>query len=154
HWLATRDDGTVMRLDPAGNAAALTIAELAQAAQQLASGASIVEQGLMDTEDAYYFSGHDVDAVLPVYRVILGDAEATRYYLDPRSGAMLHRADANGRWHRWLFSGLHRIDFTAWMRSRPLWDIIVLPLMLGGLAVTATGLYLAFRRVRSDLQSL
>jgi hypothetical protein len=36
----------------------------------------------------------------------------------------------------------------------PLWDIIVVPLMLGGLAVTATGLYLAFRRVRTDLASL
>jgi hypothetical protein len=154
HWLATLDDGTVMRLDATGDVAVLTAAELAQAAQRLAGNAAIVEQGLMHEEDAYYFNGHDLDVVLPVYRVILGDAEATRYYLDPRSGALVHRADANGRWYRWLFSGLHRIDFAASLRARPLWDIIVLPLMLGGVAVTATGVYLAVRRVRSDLAFL
>jgi hypothetical protein len=154
HWLATLDNGTVMRLNAAGDVAALTSAELAQAAQRLAGTAPIAEQGLMQEEDAYYFNGHDLNVMLPAYRVILGDAEATRYYLDATSGALLHRADANGRWHRWLFSGLHRIDFTAWIRARPLWDLIVLPLMLGGIAVAATGVYLAFRRVRTDLAFL
>jgi hypothetical protein len=43
----------------------------------------------------------------------------------------------------WLFGGLHRIDFTAWMRARPAWDIIMLTLMFGGLALTTTGFYLA-----------
>jgi PepSY-associated transmembrane protein/peptidase YpeB-like protein len=154
YWLATRDDGTVMRIDATGNVVALTADELARAARRVAGSATIAEQALIDEEDAYYFTGHDVDVVLPVYRMILGDAEATRYYFDPRSGALIYRVDVNGRWHRWLFSGLHRIDFTVWMRARPLWDIIVLPLMLGGLAVTATGVYLAFRRVRSDLAFL
>jgi hypothetical protein len=36
------------------------------------------------------------------------------------------------------------------MRARPTWDVIVLALMLGGLALTVTGFYLALRRVWSD----
>ena len=64
---------------------------------------------------------------------------------------MVQRADANARWHRWLFSGLHRIDFTAWMRARPTWDIIVLFLMAGGLSLAITGFYLALRRAWSDV---
>jgi hypothetical protein len=36
------------------------------------------------------------------------------------------------------------------MRARPVWDIIVLFLMLGGLALAVTGFYLALRRVWSD----
>jgi hypothetical protein len=40
------------------------------------------------------------------------------------------------------------------MRARPIWDVIVLTLMLGGLGVTATGCYLAIRRIRSDLARL
>jgi hypothetical protein len=51
--------------------------------------------------------------VLPVYRIIANDAETTRYYLDPTWGALLQRADSASRWQRWLFAGLHRLDFAA-----------------------------------------
>src|SRR6266702_3117381 len=154
YWLATLNDGTVVRLDATGNVAAPTASDLAQAAQRIAGTTGIAEQRLMDQEDAYYFKGRRDEFVLPVYRVILNDADSTRYYLDPNTGALLQRADANGRWHRWLFGGLHRIDFTAWMRTRPIRDIMVLTLMLGGLGVTVTGCYLAIRRIRSDLPGL
>jgi hypothetical protein len=52
-----------------------------------------------------------------------------------QSGPVSSRSadDATARWYRWLLGGLHRIDFTAWMRARPAWDIIMLTLMLGGL---------------------
>jgi hypothetical protein len=152
--LATRNDGTVLRLDAAGNIAVATVADLAQAAARIAGPVAIVEQGLIDEEDFYYFRQARANFALPVYRIILGDAERTRYYLDASSGTLLQRVDRNARWYRWLFGGLHRIDFAAWLRSRPLWDIVVLTLMLGGLGVAATGLYLAIRRVLGDLSRL
>ena len=152
-WLATAADGTITRLDPFGNAAPLPEPELAEAAERIAGANGISAHGILREEDAYYFSHHD-QVMLPVYRIIANDAESTRYYLDPTSGALLYRADANARWHRWLFAGLHRLDFTAWLRARPAWDIIVITLMLGGLAGSATGVYLAARRIRSDLVSL
>jgi len=150
YWLATQSDGSVTRLDAAGHPVAVNEADLAEAAGRIAGAVGIAEQAMMDREDAYYFQRQE-SFVLPVYRVILGDEEQTRYYLSPTTGAILQRADADGRWHRWLFGGLHRIDFTAFLRARPVWDILVLALMLGGLAVTATGLYLAVRRVRNDI---
>jgi len=153
YWLATDDVGTVTRLDAAGNAAPLPEGDLAEAARRLARDSGIAAQGITGEEDAYYFSHHDA-VVLPVYRVILSDAASTRYYLDPSSGALLQRIDANGRWHRWLFAGLYRVDFTVWLRARPAWDIIVLTLLLGGIAVSATGCYLAIRRIRRDLSAL
>ena len=84
-------------------------------AQRIAGDQGIAEQGLLTEEDAYYYSRQRrrfEQVVLPVYRVILKDEEQTRYYLDPNTGALLQRADATGRWRRWLFSGLHRLDFT------------------------------------------
>jgi len=87
-------------------------------------------------------------------RQILNDEEQTRYYLDPNNGALVQRADTTGRWRRWLFSGLHRLDFTPFMRSRPFWDIMMWLTMLGGLAVSLTGVYLAVRRVHSDVTVL
>ena len=116
YWLATQTDGKVIRLDAAGNTIAVSATDLAKAAQRIAGATEIVEQGMLDDEDAYYFR-HRNSFVLPVYRMILKDEESTRYYLDPNSGALLRRADANGRWHRWLFGGLHRLDFASWMRG-------------------------------------
>jgi len=149
-WLATAADGTVTRLDDSGNAAPLSEPELAQAAARTVGPNGVSAQGILREEDAYYFSHHD-RVVLPAYRIIANDAEHTRYYLDPTSGALLGRADLNARWHRWLFAGLHRIDFAAWLRARPAWDIIVITRMLGGVAAGATGLCLAARRIRSDV---
>jgi uncharacterized iron-regulated membrane protein len=150
YWLATQPDGTVTRLDAEGNIAPLSESDLADAAKRIAGDAEIAQQALITEEDAYYYQESE-RFVLPVYRVVLRDDESTRYYVDPRSGALLQRADATARWYRWLFGGLHRIDFTAWMRARPAWDIIMLTLMLGGLALTVSGFYLALRRIRNDV---
>jgi uncharacterized iron-regulated membrane protein len=150
YWLATRQDGTVARLDAQGGNAPISEIDLAEAAKRIAGGVEIAQQTLISKADAYYF-GESERFVLPVYRVVLKDEESTRYYIDPQSGSLLQRTDATARWYRWLFGGLHRIDFTAWMRARPAWDIIMLTLMLGGLALTTTGFYLALRRIRNDV---
>jgi uncharacterized iron-regulated membrane protein len=150
YWLATRQDGTVTRLDAEGNIAPVSESDLLEAGKRIAGDVEIAEQALIGEEDAYYFQQGE-RFVLPVYRVVLKDDERTRYYVDPRSGALLQRADATARWYRWLFNGFHRVDFTAWMRARPTWDIIVLTLMLGGLTSAVTGFYLAIRRIRRDI---
>ena len=150
YWLATRQDGTVTRLDPEGNIAPVSESDLVEAGKRIAGDVEIAEQALIDQEDAYYFQQGE-RFVLPVYRVVLRDDESTRYYVDPHGGALLQRADATARRYRWLFNGFHRVDFTAWMRARPTWDIIVLTLMLGGLASAVTGFYLAIRRIRHDV---
>jgi PepSY-associated TM region len=152
YWLVTRRDGETARIDAAGQAAPLSTGDLVNAAGRIGAGTGtgVAEQGLIAGEDDYFLRRDD-PRPLPVYRVILSDPEQTRYYLDPSSGSLLQRIDANGRWHRWLFGGLHRIDFTSWMRARPTWDVIVLFLMSGGLALAITGFYLGLRRVWSDV---
>jgi uncharacterized iron-regulated membrane protein len=151
YWLATQADGTVTRLDAAGNPAPLSEAELTAAATRLAGTSGIAEQRLMNEPDTYFIGQ---GGRLPVYRIVLNDAESTRYYLDPTTGALLAGLDTNRRWRRWLFSAIHRLDFAAWVRVRPAWDMILIALMLGGSAVSATGVYLAVRRVHSDLSML
>jgi PepSY-associated TM region len=153
-WVATLRDGTAVRLDVQGNIAAPTAADLAGAAERIAGPAAIAEQGLIADEDSYYFKQRRERLVLPVYRIILGDADRTRYYLDPGSGVLLQRFDGNRRWQRWLFDGLHRLDFTASMRSPAFRNVVVLALMLGGLGLSATGVYLAIRSSGSDLATL
>jgi uncharacterized iron-regulated membrane protein len=154
YWMGTFNDGGVKRLDISGHVAPTSDDELSQAAQRIAGDRAIAEQGLVSQEDAYYYARQRRrfdEVVLPVYRVIRNDDEQTRYYIDPNTGALLQRADSIGRWRRWLFSGLHRLDFAEWMRARPLRDVLMWLTLLGGLAASVTGVYLAFRRVRSDI---
>jgi hypothetical protein len=154
-WLAAKGDGSIARLDAQGGAAPLDEAEVVQAAKRLAGERPIASAGMMRGEDSYYFNFSIAERSdpppLPVYRMILNDPERTRYYIHPATGQLLRIVDANSRGQRWLFSGLHRVDFSQWLRARPVWDIVVLALLLGGLAVSTTGVWLALKRIKRDL---
>src|SRR5690606_16390221 len=101
---------------------------------------------LISTGDNYYCDRHE-KVTLPAWRVISGGAGKTRYYLDAQSGALLSRIDTERRWYRWLFYGLHRGDFTATIRSRPVWDIMMWLLLLGVTLTCITGFSMGVRRL-------
>ena len=154
-WLARWPDERVLRMDDGGRAAPAAPAELFHEAQLVANGKTIASQGLMTAEDSYYYRTPGSDRLtLPVYRVVLADAAQTRYYFDPRDGFLVGRVDADRRGYRWLFDGLHHLDFFAWLRVRPLWDAVMLLLLLGGIAITGSGCYLAVRRIGRDMRSV
>jgi hypothetical protein len=135
------------RLDAQGMKAPLVAADFASAAKLLAGGAAFTGPELLNAEDNYYFSHHLDTVSLPVYRVIVADAQHTRYYLDPVSGELIGSIDGNGRAYRWLHQGLHRLDFTPALRARPTWDVIMLLLLCGVGASGFTGAYLGIRRL-------
>ena len=66
---------------------------------------------------------------------------------------MIQAIDGNGRKFRWLQDGLHSLDF-AWMRQRPAWDLIVLPLLALVTLICGTGTWMGFRKVRRDIRRL
>src|SRR5450755_1020473 len=93
-----------------------------------------------------YFSHHHDVATLPVYRTIV-PGSGTRYYVDPAAGTLVAKLDANAQAYRWLHEGLHRLDFTALLRGRPQWDVLMLVLLSGVTVVCTTGAYLGYRRL-------
>jgi len=132
------------RIDGAGADSPMTAAELAFISATLGGEGARTVPPLLAAGDAYYFAFHDFVPMLPVYRVIAGDAQHTRYYLDPISGALLQKYGANSRAYRWLHLGAHRWDFVA---PRPLWDVLLLCLLAGVACVCATGAYMGVRRL-------
>jgi hypothetical protein len=56
--------------------------------------------------------------------------------------------------NRWLYHGLHSLDFPFLYHRRPLWDVVVILLSLGGIASVATSLTPAWRRLRRHAQRL
>ncbi|MCW8195822.1 peptidase [Proteobacteria bacterium 005FR1] len=142
--LAWHGDGKATRLSGADlRPAPLTDwSELVAAA---AGRSTVLEAGLLSEEDAYYYTGHELQAHLPVYRIVLDNRD--RLYLNSTSGELDAYFDESQKLYRWLFSGLHSLDFTGWIRSRPFWDLIVWLLMLGVSAATLTGAYMGVRRL-------
>ncbi len=101
---------------------------------------------MIETGDNYYFSHHE-QVSFPVYRIVFDDEERTRYYFDADTAELIQKYDSDRRWNRWLFLGLHRGDFTSLMRRRPLWDLILLPLLIGVTVGALTGVWMGYRRL-------
>ena len=102
------------------------------------------QAGWLSEGDAYYFSHHE-ERRFPVYRIEYGDSE--RLYLDSVSGELAFAVDLERQWLRWVFHALHRGDFSALVRSRPFWDLMMWPLLLGVTAGALTGSWIGIRRV-------
>ncbi len=142
YFLAWARTGKATRMAVPGSAAALTITDAQQAAQIIQGAGAIVTQ--LNSADAYYYSHHD-EREFPVFRVSYANGE--RYYLSQRSGQLLLGMDANRRWYRWLFQALHRGDFHAIARLRPLWDGMMLLALLCVSIGVGTGTYLGVKRL-------
>ena len=147
YFIARTSRGESRRFDDAGSLAALDSIDVAFLSHAAPGAAVAATLELLRQEDNYYFSHHREIAALPVYRQIL--ASGTRYYFDPVSGMLLAKQDSHARAFRWLHEGLHRLDFIAALRSRPLWDVLMLALMAGVTLGSVTGTYLGYRRLKS-----
>lgn len=143
-------DGENVRTDANGRAAPLQRQEVEAALSTLPVAVGDLE--LMEREDAYYY-GHHSDVALPVWRATLADEEATRVYIDAQSGQIARVVDATSRLSRWTRVAFHDLDLPG-LRAKPLWHLITSLLLAGVTAVCATGLWLAWRRVKLDILRL
>jgi hypothetical protein len=100
--------------------------------------------------DGYYYDRTGAKP-LPVLRLQYDDPDATWLYLDPSSGALSMRFTHVSRLNRWLYNGLHSLDFPFLYYSRPAWDLVVGGVSLGGIGLTATTMVPAWRRLRRHL---
>jgi hypothetical protein len=117
------------------------------AANVAMDGAAVEGVSWLDDYDAYYYD-RDRNLSLPVLRVRYADARSTWLYLDPRRGAIARKEERLTRINRWLYHGFHSLDFPFLYYQRPLWDIVVIVLSIGGLVLSATTLSASWRRVR------
>jgi uncharacterized iron-regulated membrane protein len=115
-----------------------------------APGANIVDHELLTRYDSYYYSRNG-QAALPVLRVKFDDPLETWVYVDPELGQLVASIHRLHRVERWLYNGLHSLDFGFWYDRRPLWDIGMILLSLGALVTTTIGMWLGLKRLRQGL---
>jgi hypothetical protein len=106
----------------------------------------IADATWLDAYDSYYYS-HDGMKPLPVLRIRYADQRRTWLYLDPQRGVISSRLERASRVNRWLYHGFHSLDFPFLYYRRPLWDIVVIVLSVGGVAISVTSALPAWRRV-------
>jgi hypothetical protein len=114
-----------------------------------AGDARIVEQTLLTDYDDYYYS-RGRQAPLPVLRVKFDDPLSTWIYVDVGLGEVVATIHRLNRVERWLYNGLHSLDFGFWYDRRPLWDIGMIGLCGGALVASLIGFWLGLKRLRSD----
>ena len=106
----------------------------------------IVESQMLTDYDSYYYS-RGREAPLPVLRVKFGDPDQTWLYVDPQMSRIVTGMARINRIERWIYTGFHDLDFSFWFYRRPLWDIGVIALSLGGLTSSLIGLCVGFKRL-------
>lgn len=131
----------------------LDLARLEAAASRLLA-APVVRIENLARHDLYYYTRapHTMtgggDRPLPAMRVVFGDAYGTWVHIDPHTGAVLGRVDRDRRLSRWLFAMLHSWDWLPLLERRPLWDLVLIVLSIGGALLSVTGVVIGWRRLR------
>jgi hypothetical protein len=147
HYLEVRSPDGSRRLDdqarPAPPIPPETLASMIAAIE----GQPVAQAELIHEADLYHY-GRRNPAVLPAVRIRLADPEETTWYLDPASGRVLGRVDAANRLHRWVFNGLHRLDFPPLGALPALREGLITVLCLLGAALATSGCVMGVRRLR------
>lgn len=116
---------------------------------------TVVESILLKKYDNYYYSRHN-NKELPVIRI--KTIKNITYYINPKTTQVIYKCATKNKIQRWIYHGLHSLDFSFLAWNRPLWDIVLFILLIGGtvLSFSATGLGIKFiirknkRRVKSQ----
>jgi hypothetical protein len=155
YYLATQQSET-MALLPAssdgrpGCLKQIPFGELLAASRKLEGTGPIIDHAVLDSYDAYYYDSRDIKP-LPIVRVLLSDSHKTELYITPRTGLIQARYTDRSRLERWLYYGLHDLDFPFLYHKRPLWDVTVILLSLGGLILSFTG-NCALHQISKEIQ--
>jgi hypothetical protein len=123
---------------------------IAEVVAKAAGPQHVGEMRTLDRYDRYYLDRRRKKP-LPVILARLNDAEHTRYYIDPKTARIVGSYSSRTWMSRWLYHGLHSLDFPWLYDYRPLWDIVVIAFMLGGTALCVTSLILAWRVIGAYL---
>ena len=123
-----------------------------------AARAAMPDSAVEDAEwiedyDDYYYS-RDRALPLPVLRLRFDDPQRTWLYVDPYRGLILRKEERLTRLNRWLYHGLHNLDFRFLYYRRPLWDIVVIVLLIGGIVLSASSMVQAWHRLRRHTRRL
>lgn len=102
---------------------------------------------LREYDNYYYAKSKKIP--LPVLKLEINNNLNTHLYIDPINCEILQKTNSYSRVRRWLYRGLHCLDF-RFIYSSVYWEIVIILLMIGGTMLSITGCLLIFRRVKKN----
>ncbi len=102
--------------------------------------------------DSYYMSLDDSNP-LPVYKVEVEDKDNSLYYFNPRTGDYRY-LNASRQAKKWVFSALHYFNIPFFAGRYALWTVVMWILCLGGIVVSASGVYLSWKLLRRKIKRM
>jgi hypothetical protein len=126
-----------------------------QASGEAMPNVAVIDREWLTDYDNYYhqtttsfeLGRHKPAYVLPVLRVRYNDKDQTWLYFTP-SLAQMVKFDKRDRANRWVYYGLHVMDWPRLFNRRPLWDTVTIGLLAGLAAISMTTLLPACRRLK------
>lgn len=103
------------------------------------------------TEYDEYYTSVDGEYPLPVYLADMHDADGNRFYIS-RDTDYTRFFNRNKMARKWLFGGLHYLNFNFLTQNRTLWLTCLWLLCLGGIAVSFTGVVLGVKYIRRNMR--
>jgi hypothetical protein len=150
HALLSRsaDDRTVLIESEFGDGARdLLRQRIESAVPDLLPGSRLSAASLLTGHDNYYYTRHNRYRPLPAYRVEFDDPEASWFDIDLTTGTVIQRHTRRSRVLRWLYNGLHSLDFALLTQRGALWDSTVIALCVFGSLFAGTAVVVAWRRL-------
>ena len=124
--------------------------QITSAVAQLLPGSEESSVEYLEDYDVYYYSRRERFRPLPVIRVKFSDPESTWFHIHARTGELLGRLTLKNRVQRWLYNGLHTLDFSVLIYRRPLWDALLILLCSTVALFSLTAITIAWRRLRAN----
>jgi uncharacterized iron-regulated membrane protein len=144
--LEKQTEGSVIHLEDQPPVTALTLENMEKAVRDMKLGSVVHAAWLHEADNRYYSLRHHPRA-FPVARIELDDPAATVLYISPRNGRIEVISNRHDFAYRWLYHGLHRLDFPTLVEYPLLRDITVILLSLLGSALSLTGCVLGWNRI-------
>ena len=127
-------------------------AELRTAASAAMPDARVQDAAWLTRYDGYYYDRAG-ERPLPVLRVKYADADESWLYFSARDGGLVLRETAAGRPVRWLYHGLHSLDFPGLYQAGWVWDAVMVTLCAGGLLLSLTSVIVGWRFLRTGVKT-
>jgi uncharacterized iron-regulated membrane protein len=148
--IATRNPTEIKLFKPMGSQtlspATITDSEIINAVQRAWPGVEIQTTEKPTESDIY---GNLREGSLPpeTLRIILNNTTETWVHVDRESGQIVSVMDRSRRQYRWLFNGLHSLDFPGLVNQRPAWDVLILFLLGLGFIFSVTSVTIGIKRL-------
>lgn len=148
-YRAVGADGRDLFIDPEAPEGERTLeAEDTREAAAAVSGLELQDFVEQDEYDHYYYPGRaarvrDLPMELPVYRAEYEDD--IQLYIDPDTAGVLIQSTPRARANRWLYNGLHSLEFPFLNPGSSGWYVLMILLSGVGVLFSATGVWLTIR---------